>query len=152
MGTEELISLVSFHYPKVSFEKNKAFFFIKKKKRTKILLSPWIQRQRLSCCFFVLLREPEGIQSGMHTLCTSLCGIHERIWGNDDVVVERRDGSRGILKMSFSVDPAHLSSERCCHGCISPPTGIKSYNTTEAPWILIWKWCLCLNWPCALLC
>lgn len=35
---------------------------------------------------------------------------------------------------------------------LSPPTSIKSYNATKTPWILVWKWYLCLNWRDVFLC
>lgn len=127
------ISLFSFQDPEVSFEKDKAFFFFFKKenKNPTITLNSKAETEPLfSGPAEATRRNPIW---NAHTLCTSLCWLHEGIWRNDDVVVERRDGSRGTLEMSFSVDPAHLSSVCFCHRCISPPTGIKSYDTTEAP-------------------
>lgn len=35
---------------------------------------------------------------------------------------------------------------------LSPPTSIKSYNATKTRWILVWKWCKCLNWRDLFLC
>lgn len=130
--TRELNSLISFQEPVPSFQRDKAssflFFFWS--------LSDTLNSKEVSDPFFFSScwsNQKESSPGCAHLVCISVCWMHEKIWGNGYVVVEQRDGKRGILKgvslkMSLDIDPTHQIARCCSHGWVSPPAGIKSYD------------------------